>query len=113
MKQEYRGTDGTVGFTAAWNSRNDEVGEGEQEITKIIDGERIDSQIRFKRPFESKSDAYLITEPVTQNQTMVRWGFAGSMPRPFNLMALVYDMDKEVGKDFEQGLTTLKGNLER
>jgi hypothetical protein len=112
MKQEFRGTDGTVGFTSAWNSSDDEIGEGEQEIKKITEGERIDSELRFKRPFESKSDAYLITESAGDNQTKVRWGFTGSMPRPLNLMCLVYDIDKEAGKDFEQGLATLKTKLE-
>jgi hypothetical protein len=113
MKQEYRGADGTVGFTASWNSTNDQVGEGEQEIKNITDGERVDTELRFKRPFESKSDAYMITEAAGDNQTKVRWGFTGSMPRPMNLMCLFIDMDKEVGKDFEEGLTTLKSNLER
>ena len=113
MKQEYRGTDGTVGFVSAWNSPNDEVGEGEQEIKKITEGERIDTELRFKRPFESRSDAYLITEPVGDNLTKVRWGFTGAMPRPMNVMYLVCDIDKEVGKDFEEGLASLKGKLEK
>ena len=39
MKKEYRGTDGTVGFISAWNSKIKDVGKGEQEIKKIVDGE--------------------------------------------------------------------------
>jgi len=113
MKQEFRGTDGTVGFVSAWNSTNDEVGEGEQEIKKITDGERVDTELRFKRPFETKSEAYMITVAASDNQTNFRWGFKGSMPRPMNVMMLFVDMDKEVGKDFEAGLTTLKSNLEK
>jgi hypothetical protein len=109
---DYRGTDGTPGFVSAWKSEKDEVGSGEQEITKIVDGERIDTQLRFKEPFNSSSDAYMITEAVGENQTKVKWGFAGTMPKPFNLMSLVMDMDKEVGKDFEEGLNTLKAKLE-
>lgn len=35
------------------------------------------------------------------------------MPRPLNIMCLVIDMDKEVGKDFEEGLTSLKTILEK
>lgn len=113
MKQEFRGTDGTIGFTSHWSSDHDEVGEGEQEIKKITEGERIDTELRFIRPFESKSDAYMITESVTENQTKVKWGFSGSMPKPMNLMLLMMDMDKEVGKDFEEGLATLKSTLEK
>ena len=113
MKQEFRGTDGTVGFTSYWNGTKDDVGEGEQEIKRIVEGERIETELRFKRPFESKADAYLITEAAGENQTKVKWGFTGSMPRPMNIMLLVMDMDKEVGKDFGEGLSSLKVILER
>jgi Polyketide cyclase / dehydrase and lipid transport len=113
MKQEFRGTDGTVGFTAYWNGTTDDVGEGEQEIKRIVEGERIDTELRFKRPFESKADAYLLTDAAGENQTKVKWGFSSSMPRPMNLMLLVMDMDKEVGKDFGEGLASLKTILEK
>jgi len=113
MKQEFRGTDGTVGFVSAWNSANDEVGEGEQEIKNITEGERVDTELRFKRPFETKSNAYIITEAAGDNRTKVRWGFNGSVPRPMNLMFLFVDFDKETGKDFDAGLSTLKSILEK
>lgn len=113
MKLESRGKDGTVGFVSAWDSQNADVGAGEQEITKIIEGDRVDTQLRFKRPFESQSDAYMIAEPAGDVQTKVRWGFNGSMPRPMNVMLMVMDMDKEVGKDFEEGLQNLKAILEK
>lgn len=113
MKQEFRGTDGTIGFTSYWNGTNAEVGEGEQEIKRIVEGERIETELRFKRPVESKANAYLITDSAGENQTKVKWGFTGSMPRPMNIMLLVMDMDKEVGKDFGDGLASLKTILEK
>lgn len=111
MKQEFRGTDGTAGFVYHW-SGNEDVGEGEQEIKKIVEGDRIDTELRFKKPFESKADAFLILEPAGDAQTKAKWGFAGSMPRPFNIFMLVMDMDKEVGKDFGDGLANLKTIME-
>ena len=36
----YTGTDGTVVFLAQWNSKDYNVGEGEQHINKV-DGERV------------------------------------------------------------------------
>ncbi len=113
MKQDYRGTDGTVGFVSSWNSTKDDVGEGEQEIKKIVEGERVETELRFKKPFESRADAYMITEAAGDNQTKMKWGFTGSMPRPLNLMLVVMDMDKEVGKDFGDGLASLKTILEK
>lgn len=113
MKQEFRGTDGEVGFVSYWKGETQDTGEGEQEIKKIVDGERIETELRFKQPFESKADAYLITEAVGENQTKVKWGFTSSMPRPMNLLLVIMDMDKEIGKDYQEGLNTLKTVLEK
>ena len=112
MKVEYRGTDGAPGFVSAWKSDNDQLGEGEQEIKKIVEGERIDTELRFKQPFAATNDSYMLTEATGENQTKVRWGFAGSVPRPFNVMCLLMDMDKMVGDEFQEGLNTLKTKLE-
>lgn len=112
MKQEFVGTDGTPGFISRWTSQNPEVGSGEQEIKGITENERIDTELRFKEPFESKADAYLITEDAGASQTKVKWGFTGAMPRPLNLMLLFMDMDDAVGKDYQEGLASLKTILE-
>ena len=60
MTQEFRGTDGTVGFVSAWEG--EETGKGEQEIVEIIEGERIDFKLRFFEPFESEGVVYMITD---------------------------------------------------
>ena len=54
MKKEFKGEDGTVGFISAWESTDKNVGKGEQEITGIVESERIDYELRFIEPFESK-----------------------------------------------------------
>lgn len=113
MKQETSGTDGTVGFITKWDSTNEEVGAGEQEIKRIVEGERLETELRFKRPFESKAASYLITEDAGNGQTKVTWGFDSEMPRPFNLMCLVVDMDALIGKDFQDGLNNMKTILEK
>lgn len=112
MKTEFRGTDGTVGFVSAWESEADSVGKGEQEIKGIKDGEKIDYEIRFIKPFESNANAFMTTE-AAGNQTKVKWGFNGRMPYPMNLMLALMDMDKAIGSDLQTGLTNLKGILEK
>ena len=111
MKSEFVGTDGTVGCISKW-SGNKEVGQGEQEIKKIVEGERIENELRFLKPFKTKSRAYFITEPVNDSVTTVKWGFKGSMPYPLNLMSVIFNMDKQIGKDYEEGLSNLKAKLE-
>lgn len=111
MKKDYRGTDGTVGFVSAWESDNQDVGKGEEEIKKIAEGERIDVEIRIRSPFESTDPAYMTTESVGDNQTRVRSGYLGKMNYPTNLLCL-FVADK-IAKDMETGLKTLKTVLEK
>jgi len=111
--RSYTGTDGTVGFIASWDSQMDDVGKGEQEIKKITDGERIDTELRFKKPFEATDNAYMTTEMVDSTKTTVKWGFNGHMNYPMNLMLIAMDMDKMLGKDLDAGLTNLKSVLEK
>ncbi|MGJ1261679.1 SRPBCC family protein [Sphingobacterium spiritivorum] len=113
MKKTYTGTDGTPGFISAWDSEQKDVGKGEQEIKKIKEGERIDMEIRFIKPFESKDQAYMITESASPTSTKVIWGFDGPMNYPMNLMLLCMDFDKMLGGDLDTGLQRLKGQLEK
>lgn len=111
-KRNFTGNDGEVGFIYSWNG-NDDVGEGEQEIKKITPGERIDMELRFKRPMESTDYAYFTTESLSPAQTKVKWGFNGKMPYPMNVMMLFMNMDEMLGKDLQAGLDNLKANLEK
>ncbi|KAB5492188.1 MULTISPECIES: SRPBCC family protein [Flagellimonas] len=112
MEQKFTGTDGEVGAINYWNG-NKQVGEGEQEITKIVEGERVESELRFLKPFKSTSDAYLVTESLDGSRTKVTWGFSGHNKFPMTIMMLFMSMDKAVGKDFEEGLRNLKTTLEK
>ena len=113
MKREFKGTDGTVGCISAWDSQMKNVGKGEQEIKNITEGERIDFELRFKKPFEATDNAYFTTTASSENQTKVQWGFFGKMPYPMSLMLTCMDMDKMLGPDLEKGLTNLKAVLEK
>lgn len=113
MKKEYKGTDGTVGFVSAWESKKENVGKGEQEIKAIEPGKRIDYELRFLKPFKSTSPAYLETIAVDDNKTKVVWGFEGYMGVPSNLMLLIMDFEKLLGNDLQNGLDNLKAELEK
>jgi hypothetical protein len=111
MKQEYVGTDGEVGFIAKWEGNKD-VGTGEQEITRIVNNETVESQLRFFKPWKSQSNAYIKVDMVDANTTLVTWGFSGVNKPPSNIFFLFFNMDKTVGKDFEEGLNDLKAILD-
>lgn len=111
MEQKYTGTDGEVGFKAYWKG-NKEVGEGSQMIKAMVENERIDTYMVFLKPWKSESDGYYILEDAGPGQTKVVWGFKGKNKFPATLFMLFYTMDKVVGKDFEEGLQSLKTILE-
>ncbi|MCB9251210.1 MAG: SRPBCC family protein [Flavobacteriales bacterium] len=109
----YTGTDGEVGFISAWDSKMDDVGAGEQEIKKLANGERIDWELRFKRPFESTEQAYMVTSSAEEGKTNVKWGFKGHMDYPMNMMLLFMDFEKMIGDDLQTGLNNLKTVMEK
>ena len=113
MQKTYKGTDGTEGFAYAWDSKDKRAGKGEQTITKITDGERVDIRIVFIRPFEGIADTYIATTSAGDGATNVKWAFASKMPYPMNAMLLFMNMDKMLGGDLEISLNSLKHILEK
>jgi hypothetical protein len=108
MKKEYKGTDGMVGFIYGWDG--EEAGKGEQEIKKITDAQRLDIEIRFKKPFQSTANVHMMTEAISAGQTTVTWGMQGENKYPMNFMNLF--MNSILGKDLQSGLVNLKTLLE-
>jgi hypothetical protein len=111
MKQFFEGTDGEIGFISKWEG-DKAVGMGEQEIKRIVENESIETELRFLKPWKSQSDAYLRVVGLDNQQTNVTWGFSGRNKFPFSIFMLFMNMDKAVGKDFEEGLSNLKQQLE-
>ncbi len=111
VKLKYTGTDGTVGATSAWESNDKNVGIGEQEIIAIKDGESVQVEIRFKKPFEATNYAITTVTALDENKTRVTTEFSGKNKFPMNLMNLM--MEKFVGKDMQQNLKNMKANLEK
>jgi len=108
-KQTLTGTDGTVGFIYAWDG-NDDVGAGEQEITGITEGSRIDMELRFKRPMENTAQAYMVTKDAGNGTTKVKWGMTGESSYPMNLMNGM--LDGMLGDSMQESLNNMKKKLE-
>lgn len=109
LKPKYVGTDGTVGFISSWESEI--VGVGEQEITRMIEGERIDVDLRFKKPMEGNQKAATILEAISLSETKITADFYGNDPYPFNLLSFI---GKKIITDAEtKNLKNLKVILEK
>ncbi|MBM9499189.1 SRPBCC family protein [Leptospira sp. 201903071] len=117
MKKEFKGIDGTVGFTSSWESENPEVGTAEEEIVKIVDGEKLETQLRFKKPFEASFTSYITTKAVGENQTKVSLGMFDRMSFPMTVISFILnvclDQQKEIIDNMDESLKNLKTNLEK
>jgi hypothetical protein len=107
---EFKGTDGTIGFIISWNG-NKKVGEGEKEIMNIVEGKRVETQIRFVRPMATIADIVMETEFLSDNQTKVSMSNAGTLKYPLNIMIPI--AEKIFPKDMDISLLKLKNIIEK
>jgi uncharacterized protein YndB with AHSA1/START domain len=112
MRVTYTGVDGTVGFKQAWDSDNKQVGKGEQEITAVDQGVGISTITRFIKPMEGIAHLQLATEVVADHKTKVKWSFQSGMKYPMNILIILLNMPKMLGKDLEKSLELLRAELE-
>ena len=97
----------SVGSTYAW--KGEVVGQGEVEHRKLEPGRLIDEEIRFVKPFKSKSDVSFDFEPV-DGGTKITWHMNGSMP--WFMFWMIPQMEVFIGMDYERGLKMLKEWIE-
>lgn len=106
---EYKGTDGTIGFIISW-SGNRKAGQGEKEITNIVEGKKIETQIRFIKPMKMTADVIMETEALSDNQTKVSLSNSGILKYPMNIFIPM--AEKNFPKDMDASLLVLKNILE-
>lgn len=111
MKKTFTGADGSEGFTYAWDSNIKAAGKGEQEIKSITEGESLDFEVRYKKPFEGIANTPMAVEAIHANGTKLTWGMRGRSKYPMNLMNLF--ISKLLGNDLQTSLTNLKTLLEK
>lgn len=110
VNMKYEGVDGTTGFKASWDSKDDNVGAGSQQITAISE-ERIDVDLQFIRPMEGEAKASTILESVSENQTKITAEFYGHSSYPMNLMNFMGE--KYITEAENKNLANLKKILEK
>ncbi len=109
-KEEFKGTDGTVGYIYSW-SGDKSAGQGEKEIKKIVEGKRIETEIRFVKPMAAIASIVMETESLSDSQTKVTWSNSGILKYPLNIMIPI--AEKNFSKDMKASLSILKEILEK
>jgi effector-binding domain-containing protein/uncharacterized protein YndB with AHSA1/START domain len=97
----------SVGSIYAW--QGEIVGQGEIEHRELQPGHRIDEEIRFAKPFKSKSKVSFELEPAGEG-TKLTWHMDGSLP--WFMFWMKSMMEVFIGMDYERGLKMLKEWIE-
>jgi Polyketide cyclase / dehydrase and lipid transport len=106
MKATYTGPASGPGAAYAW-AGNDKVGEGKMLITGAKPNEEVNIKLDFLKPFQASALTGFALEPVGAG-TKLTWSMSGENNFVMKAMSLFHDMDAEIGKDFDKGLTDLK-----
>lgn len=107
---EYKGTDGTIGFVISWKGNKD-AGEGEKEIMNLVEGRKIETQIRFVKPMETTADVIMETEALEPDKTRVSMSNSGTIKYPMNIFIPL--AEKKFPKALDESLANLKAILEK
>lgn len=108
-KTSIEGVPDQVGSVFKWHS--EEVGVGDQTLTKIDPMQRVESHLHFVKPFEGEAEAYIALGTAPEG-SRVTWGFDTKYAYPMNTMLLFFDMDDIMGKQYDDGLARLKQTVE-
>jgi hypothetical protein len=96
-----------VGATYAWEG-NKQVGRGKMTLTESQAPTHTKERLEFLEPFRSVADAGFNIKPEGSGAATVTWYMDGKANFMGKAMSLVMNMDKMIGKDFEEGLANLK-----
>jgi hypothetical protein len=110
-KTEFAGPESGEGAKFSW-SGNDKVGEGTQTIVESKPDERIRIRLDFERPMKDTSDVEFTFKP-QDDQTHVTWSMSGKKNFVSKAVCMFMNMDKMLGGEFEKGLASLKGVVEK
>ena len=106
MSRTYSGCDAGVGSIYEW-SGNKKVGQGRMELVEAEAFTRIFILLEFIKPFAAKNTAEFVLQAQGEN-TKVTWAMEGKHQFISKVMCTFMNMDKMVGKDFEEGLRNLQ-----
>lgn len=111
MRKRFSGAESGQGAVYEWQG-NSKVGQGRMEIVDAVAPSRLVIKLDFLKPFEAHNTAeYLLT--ASGEGTEFTWAMHGNNNFMAKLMSLFFSMDKMVGGQFEQGLTSLKALAEK
>lgn len=111
MKRTFEGPESGPGAAYGWEGSKD-VGSGRMEVKQATPGSRLVIALHFLKPFEARNTVEFTLEP-KGGATRVVWVMYGPANFMSKLMGVFMNMDRMIGKDFEDGLANLKALCEK
>jgi len=111
MEKTHTGPPAGPGATYAWKSESGKVGQGRMTIEKSEAPARVVVTLEFIKPFAATNTVTFSFDDTTVG-TKVTWAMDGRNGFMGKAFALLMNMDKTVGGDFERGLVGLKAVAE-
>lgn len=111
MRRTLSGSERGRGAVYEW-SGNKKAGTGRMEITDTAAPNRVTIKLDFLKPFESHNVCDFTLEP-RGGGTEVTWAMQGPNSTAAKVMQSFMNMEKLIGKDFDEGLANLKRVVER
>jgi len=99
-----------TGAVYEWDG-NGKLGAGRMEVIDSAPAKRVILELDFFRPFKANSIVEFSLQPVAGG-TEVRWEMDGRRPFLVKLIGLFLDLEEMNGRQFDQGLASLKALVE-
>jgi hypothetical protein len=106
----YEGALSGVGAITSWDGNN-KVGAGRSTITASRPNDQIVIRLEFFRPFKATNIAEFDFRPEGA-KTLVTWSMYGNNGFMGKAVSLIFNCEKMVGKQFEEGLAAIRSIVE-
>jgi hypothetical protein len=110
LQRTYSGAPSGKGAIYEWQGSK-KVGSGRMEITDSRPATKVLIKLDFISPFEAHNTAEFTLTP-QGGATQVTWAMYGPSPFMPRLMSVFMNMEKMLGKSFDEGLASLKALAE-
>jgi uncharacterized protein YndB with AHSA1/START domain len=111
MTQSFSGTPSGVGAIRDWNAKSS-AGKGRMTIVESVPDQKVRIAADWERPFKALNMNEFVLTPAGSG-TQVTWSMEGPNIYMLKLMSVFVNMDKMMGKHFEDGLAGLKSAAEK
>jgi uncharacterized protein YndB with AHSA1/START domain len=111
MKRTFSGPESGVGATSNWSGSGN-TGTGQMTITESEPSKKIAIAVDWQKPFQARNINEFVLDP-EGGSTRVTWTMQGPNLYMMKLMGVFTNMDRLMGKHFENGLANLKAVAEK